>query len=78
MFGSVLREDFGPDSDVDVLVRFFPEAEHSLFDIVRMQKELKLIFRREVDIVSRRGIESSRNYLRKQEILNAAEVIYGS
>lgn len=78
LFGSVLRDDFGPDSDLDVLISFSPEARHSLFDLVRMQDELKRIFGREVDIVSRRGIEASRNYLRRHEILNSAEVVYGS
>lgn len=78
LFGSVLRDEFRSDSDIDVLVRFLPEAEHSLFDMVRMRAELKRIFGREVDLVSRRGIEASRNYLRKQAILDSAEVVYGS
>ena len=77
-FGSVLREDFGPDSDVDVLVQFDPRAEHTLFDMVRMQEELKAIIGREVDLVSRRGIEASRNYMRREAILNSAEVVYGA
>lgn len=78
LFGSVLRPDFRPDSDVDVLVEFEPDAQHTLFDLVRMQEELKRIIGRDVDLVSRRGIEASRNYLRKQAILNAAEVVYGT
>ncbi len=77
-FGSVLRDDFSPDSDVDVLVEFLPEAKHSLFDFIRMQDELKIILGREVDLVSRRGVESSRNHLRKQAIFESAEVVYGS
>jgi predicted nucleotidyltransferase len=78
LFGSVLRDDFRSDSDVDVLVRFSPEARHTLLDMVRMEEELKVIFGREVDLVSRRGIESSRNYLRRKAILSSAEVIYAS
>ena len=78
LFGSVLRDEFRPDSDIDVLVRFLSDADHSLFDMVRMQEELKQIFGREVDLVSRRGIEASRNYLRKRAILDSAEVVYGS
>uniref|UniRef100_B8HT73 DNA polymerase beta domain protein region n=1 Tax=Cyanothece sp. (strain PCC 7425 / ATCC 29141) TaxID=395961 RepID=B8HT73_CYAP4 len=78
LFGSVLREDFRPDSDVDVLVSFSPEAHHTLFDLVRMENELKEIFKREVDLVSRRGIEQSRNYLRRNEILSSAQVIYAA
>lgn len=78
LFGSVLREDFGPDSDVDVLVKFSPEARHSLFDMVRMQDELKALLGRDVDLVSRRGIEGSRNYLRRKAILDSAEVVYAA
>ena len=78
LFGSVLRDDFRPDSDVDVLVRFHEDARHTLFDMVRMQEELKQILGREVDLVSRRGIERSRNYLRKKEILESAEVVYAA
>lgn len=77
-FGSVLRDDFSPDSDVDALVEFTPEAKHSLFDLVRMQRELAGILGREVDLVSRRGVEASRNYLRRQAILESAEVVYAA
>ncbi|MEJ2586797.1 MAG: nucleotidyltransferase family protein [Deltaproteobacteria bacterium] len=78
IFGSVLREDFRPDSDVDVLVRFNPEARHTLFDLARMQEELQQILGRNVDLVSRRGIEMSRNYIRRRAILNSAQVVYGT
>ena len=77
-FGSVLRADFRPDSDIDVLVTFDENAHHSLFDLVDMQDELKEIFGREVDLVSKRGIESSRNYIRKNAILSSAEAIYAA
>jgi len=76
LFGSALREDFRPDSDVDVLVSFSEEAHHSLFDLVRMQNELRLIFGREVDLVERTAIERSRNYIRRKAILSSAEAIY--
>ena len=76
LFGSVLRDDFRPDSDIDVLVTFREDAKHTLFDIVHMEKELKEIFGREVDIVSRRGIEASRNYIRRNAILSSAEAVY--
>ena len=78
LFGSVLRDDFGPDSDVDVLVSFAESAGHSLFELDDMESELKEIFGREVDLVTRRGIESSPNYLRRNAILCSAETIYGS
>jgi predicted nucleotidyltransferase len=76
LFGSVLREDFSPDSDIDVLVRFAPDARHSLFDLARMQDELRVLFGREVDLVERAAIEASRNYLRRKAILESAEEIH--
>jgi len=78
LFGSVLREDFRAESDVDVLARFAPKARHTLFDMVRMQDDLQRILGRPVDLVSRRGIEASRNYLRKNAILKSAEVVYAA
>ncbi len=78
LFGSVLRDDFGPGSDVDVLVAFSEDARHSLFDLVRMEEELKNIFGREVDLVERVGVERSRNYLRRRAILESAETIYAA
>ncbi len=76
LFGSVLRDDFGPESDIDVLVTFIPEARHGLFALVRMQDELKGIFGRKVNLISRRGVEASRNYIRRKAILDSAEIIY--
>jgi predicted nucleotidyltransferase len=78
IFGSALREDFRPDSDVDVLVRFSPEARWGLFDLMRMEEELKAIFGREVDLVERSTVEHSRNYVRRKAILNNLEPIYAA
>lgn len=78
LFGSVLRNDFRPESDVDVLVRFQERARPTLFDMVRMQNELEGIFGRKVDLVSRRGLEKSRNHIRRNAILQSVEVIHGS
>ena len=61
LFGSVLREDFGPGSDVDVLVSFFPDARLGLFGFVGMQEELAEILGRHVDLVSRRAVQASTN-----------------
>jgi hypothetical protein len=77
-FGSVLRDDFRPDSDVDILVTFDPDAHRTLFDMVDMQDELEAMFGRKVDLVSKRGIERSRNYLRRKAILNSAQIIYAA
>ena len=76
LFGSVLRDDFGQESDMGVLVRFEEEARHTLFDLDRMEEELTTIFGRKVDLVSWRGVEQSRNYIRRKAILDSAEVIY--
>ena len=78
LFGSVLRDDFGPDSDIDVLATFRKEARHTLFDMVRMERELKAIFGREVDLVERADIERSPNYLRRRAILESPETIYAA
>jgi predicted nucleotidyltransferase len=75
LFGSVLREDFRPDSDVDVLVTFDPDARWSLFDLVDMQEELKAFFGREVDLVEAEGL---RNPFRRRSILRSKEVIHAA
>lgn len=77
-FGSVLRDDFRPDSDVDVLVEFQPTAHPTLFDMARMQIELEQILGRKIDLVSKRGIEASRNFIRRQAILESAQDIYAA
>ena len=76
LFGSVLREDFRPESDIDVLVSFSPEAKYSLFDLVHMQDELKEIFGRNVDLVERKSVERSENYIRRKHILDSLETLY--
>ena len=76
LFGSVLRPDFRRDSDIDVLVTFAPNARWTLLDHVDMQDELQTILNRKVDLISKRGIQRSRNPSRRQRILNSAQVIY--
>jgi uncharacterized protein len=77
-FGSVLREDFGPESDIDLLVTFAPDTHWTLFDMARMRDELARLFGRKVDLVTRRGVETSRNPIRREAILSSAEVIYAA
>ncbi len=76
LFGSVLREGFSPDSDVDVLVAFGAEAHWSLLDMVEMREELQGIFGRSVDLLTRRAVERSDNWIRRSAILESAECIY--
>ena len=77
LFGSVLRDDFGPDSDVDdVLVQFRPGQYPSLFGLSEMESDLAEMVGRRVDLVERRGVEQSPNYIRRRAILNSARTIY--
>ncbi len=73
LFGSILREDFLPESDIDVLVTFDPSAHWSLFDLVDMKGELEHIFGRRIDLVEKRAL---RNPFRKREILRTMQVMY--
>jgi predicted nucleotidyltransferase len=75
LFGSVLRDDFRPDSDIDVLVSIDPEAHISLFEIAQMQIELENMFKRPVDLVEKEGL---RNPYRRREILSTAQIIYAA
>jgi len=76
VFGSVLRDDFRADSDVDFLATFAPESRWNLLHHVHMQDELASIVGRRVDLVSRRGVEMSANPWRRKEILSSAESVY--
>ncbi len=78
LFGSALREDFRPESDIDFLVQFEDDAGWSLFDHARMEQELEDLVGRDVDLVSRRAVEASHNPLRKRAILESAETIYAA
>jgi predicted nucleotidyltransferase len=73
VFGSVLRDDFRPDSDIDVLVSIDPKAHIGLFEIAQMQIELEEMFERPVDLVEKEGL---RNPYRRKEILSTAQLVY--
>lgn len=77
-FGSVLREDFRVDSDVDVLIRFSEASQWSLLDHIAMEEELADFFGRKVDLVSKRAVEASHNPIRRQHILGSAQVVYAA
>jgi predicted nucleotidyltransferase len=76
LFGSVLRDDFRPDSDIDVLVSFAPGISWRFYDLISMREELESMFGRPVDLVEKRLVESSKNYIRRKHILNHMETIY--
>jgi hypothetical protein len=72
LFGSVLRDDFRSDSDVDVLVEFEPGAVVTFIDMADMQFELEDILRRKVDLLTPEGLSK---YFR-QKVLDTAQVVY--
>jgi predicted nucleotidyltransferase len=76
LFGSILRDDFHADSDIDLLIAFADDADWSLFDHIQMQQELQSILHRKVDLISKRAILRSPNPIRRHEILSTAQVIY--
>ena len=76
IFGSALRDDFGPNSDIDLLVTFHPAAYRNLLNEAGMELELEDIFGRPVDMVSRDSVENSDNPYRKRAILESAVTVY--
>lgn len=76
VFGSILRDDFGPDSDIDLLVDLDPSRKHTLRDYLNMKEEMETMFGRKVDFVTRLAIEKCNNHLRRKLIFSTAETIY--
>lgn len=75
LFGSVLRDDFNEQSDIDVMVQFFPNPGWGL-EFVTMKYELEEIFCCKVDLVTKKSIERSHNWIRREDILSSAKLIY--
>jgi uncharacterized protein len=76
LFGSVLRDDFRPDSDVDVLVSFAEDHRPTLLTLAQMENELHQLFGRRVDLVTRRSVQLSDNYIRREQILRHRQPVY--
>ncbi len=76
LFGSILRDDFSPTSDIDLLVSYQSQAQRGLLEKITMKEELENMVNRKVDLVSKKAIEKSRNWIRRQNILSTTEVIY--
>ncbi len=76
LFGSVLNNQFHADSDIDILIRFAPNARQGLLTIAKIKHELETRIGREVDIALKESIENSENWIRRQEILKTSLVIY--
>lgn len=76
-FGSILRDDFRPDSDIDLLVTFADNARITFFDLDEIERQLSPLFcNRPVDVVTRRAIEQSHNPIRRHNILDSAQTLY--
>ena len=75
LFGSIVRDDLRPESDIDVLITLGSNHSWGL-EIVTMREELSVLCKRSIYLLTRQSIENSRNALRCQEILESAEVIY--
>ncbi|MCK4303950.1 MAG: nucleotidyltransferase domain-containing protein [Candidatus Eisenbacteria sp.] len=78
LFGSVLAEDFRPDSDIDALVTFGAGAHGTLWDFIHMREEFEQLVGRRVDLIERAVLKQSRNYIRRSAILGSAKVIYAA
>ncbi|MFC1676685.1 nucleotidyltransferase family protein [Planctomycetota bacterium] len=75
-FGSVLRDEFSPDSDIDVLVEFEEVYNPSLMELASIENELSEVFGRKADMVERRSVEQSKNYIRRRHVLESLEAVY--
>ena len=78
LFGSVLRDDFDAESDIDVLATFADEREIRLRDLLDMEEELQSLFGRKVDLIKRHLVEESPNWIRRRSILESAQPIYAT
>jgi len=76
LFGSILREDFRDDSDIDLLLHFSPQAKQGLLTLAKIKNELENQAGRKIDIALKESIENSENWIRRDEILKTAQVIY--
>lgn len=76
LFGSVLREDFCSTSDIDILISFADSAKISFFDLEEIEQQFSQLFDRPVDVVTKRAIERSHNWIRKKNTLENAQVVY--
>ena len=77
-FGSIVREELQPESDIDLLVTFSDNADWTMFDHFNMEEELSQILGREVDLVNIKALEENQNPIYQKEIMNSARQIYAA
>lgn len=78
VFGSILRDDFRPDSDIDLLATFEPHVRWSAFRLHQAEREFEQLFGRRVELISRRALERSENNIRRAAILKHTETLYAA
>ncbi len=78
LFGSILRDDFQPNSDVDILVTFAPKAKVSLLQFIGMEQDLESLLHRKVDLVQKSAVEKDYNSIRRRAILGNYQVLHGA
>ncbi len=78
LFGSILRDDFNPDSDIDILVTFNPDVNITFLQFVDLEYQLEDLLNRKVDLLEKTTVEKDFNWIRRQGILNNYQVIYES
>ncbi len=78
VFGSITTDHFRPDSDIDIVVDFLPGTHRTLIQLARMEEELEKIFGRRIDLIPKKAVVESRNFIRKKNILASMERVYGA
>lgn len=78
LFGSIIRDDFRPDSDIDILITFAPDRRISLLEFVGIEQQLEELCNRSVDLLEKSVVEKDDNWIRRNEILGNYQVIYES
>lgn len=76
LFGSILRDDFRDDSDIDFLITFAPHARQGLLTLAKMKHELESRLNRPIDLIPEASVQMSDNWIRQQEILGTAQMLY--
>lgn len=76
LFGSILRDDFRADSDIDLLITFAPDARQGLLTLAKIKHELESRLQRPIDLVPEASIQMSDNWIRQRDILSTAQTIY--
>jgi hypothetical protein len=75
-FGSVLTDKYNNNSDIDVLVSFSDKTSYGFFELYEIKEELEKLLGRKVDLLTKRGVNNSRNYIRRKSIFDNSKLVY--